>query len=51
MSFCADGGEAIAAVVADALGEARDEGLELQVGAVVEDELRGVGIANEAVAR
>ncbi len=35
----ADGGEAIAAMVADAFGEARDIGLELQIGAFIEDEL------------
>ncbi len=46
----ADGGKAIAAMVADALGKARQIGLEFQVGPLVENELLGVGIANEAVA-
>ena len=50
MSFCADRGEAIAAMIADALGKARDEGLELEVGALIENELLGVGIADEAAA-
>ncbi len=34
-------------MVADALGEARHEGLELQIGTLVEDELPGIGIADK----
>ena len=45
-----DGGEAIAAMVADALGKARDEGLELEIGPLVENELLGIGIADQAAA-
>ncbi len=46
----ADGRETVAAVIADALGKARHIGLEFQIGALVENELVGVGIANEALA-
>ncbi len=45
----ADGGKAIAAMIADALGEARDIGRELQVRPLVEDELPGVGKAQQVV--
>ena len=44
----ADRREAVAAMVADALGEARDEGLELEVGPLVEDQEARVRIADEA---
>ena len=39
----ADGGEAVAVELADALGEADVEGLEDEIGALGDDELRGVG--------
>ena len=45
----ADGGEAVAAVIADALGEAGDIGLELQIAALVEDQLSEVRQAQHAV--
>ena len=44
----ADGGEAVAAMLADALREAADIGLELEVGPVGGDELIGVGNADQA---
>ena len=40
--------EAVAAMLADALGEARVEGRELEVGPVLLDQLREVGHAEEA---
>ena len=43
----ADGGEAIAAMIADALGEAGDVGLELQIGALRDDELGQVRQAHQ----
>ena len=45
----AHGGEAIAVELADALGEADDERLEQQIGAVADDELGGVGERQQAV--
>src|SRR6185437_6527234 len=45
----ADGRETVAAMVADALGKARDIGLELEVAAFVEDQLLQVGEAEQAV--
>ena len=44
----ADGGEAVAAVIADALGKAGVVGLELQVRPLVENEQPGVGVTDEA---
>ena len=49
MSFLRDGGEAIAVVLADALGEAADIGLELEVRPVGDDELVGVGKPDQAL--
>ena len=40
--------KAVAAMIADALGKARVERLELEVGPLVEDQLPGIGIADEA---
>ena len=45
----ADGGEAVAAMIADALGEARDIGLELQIAALVEDQLAQVRQAQQMI--
>ena len=46
-----DRGEAIAAVIADALGKARRVGLEQQIGALVEDELAWSRRGREALRR
>ena len=45
----ADRGETIPAMIADAFGKARDIGLELQIGALVEDELLGVGEPEQVI--
>ena len=45
----ADGGEAIALMLADALGKAADERLELEVGPVGDDQLVGVGKSDQAL--
>ncbi len=47
MSLCADRGEAVAAEVADTLREARVVGREDEVGALLHDELLGVGQADQ----
>ncbi len=44
-----DGGEAIAVVLADALGKADVEGLEDEVGPFTDDELRRIGEAQQAL--
>ena len=44
-----DGGKAIAAEFADALGKADHEGLELQVGPLIDDELGDIGERQQAV--
>jgi hypothetical protein len=48
MSFCRIAAKAVAAMIADALREARVERLEFEVGPLVENEEAGVGIADQA---